>query len=70
MRPLSPARLHGVFGHDILLGGPPGAGKMLLARSVTGILPRVTLEEALEVTRVYSVADMIGQTGTPGRTCP
>jgi magnesium chelatase family protein len=43
------------------MSGPPGAGKTLLARSVPGILPRLTLEEALEVTRIYSVADMLGQ---------
>ena len=43
------------------LSGPPGAGKTLLARSVPGILPRLTLEEALEVTRIYSVADMIAR---------
>ncbi len=46
-------------GHNLLMQGPPGAGKTLLARSVPGILPRLSLDEALEVTRIYSVADMI-----------
>lgn len=46
-------------GHNIALTGSPGAGKTLLARAVPGILPDMTLEEALEVTRIYSVADML-----------
>jgi len=50
--------------HNIMMSGPPGAGKTLLARSVPGILPRLSLDEALEVTRIYSVADMIPD-GTP-----
>jgi magnesium chelatase family protein len=39
--------------------GPPGAGKTLLARAMPGILPRLTIEEALDVTRIYSVADQL-----------
>jgi len=39
--------------------GPPGAGKTLLARSMPSILPRLTIEEALDVTRIYSVADQL-----------
>ncbi len=45
--------------HNIRMIGPPGTGKTLLARAIPGILPRMTLEEALEVTRIYSVADML-----------
>ncbi len=41
-------------GHHLLLTGPPGCGKTMLAERVAGILPPMTLEEALEVTRVWS----------------
>ena len=44
-------------GHNMLMSGPPGAGKTLIARSMPGILPRLTVDEALDVTRIYSVAD-------------
>jgi magnesium chelatase family protein len=43
-------------GHNILMHGPPGAGKTLLARSFPSILPSLNIKEALEVTRIFSVA--------------
>lgn len=42
-------------GHNIFLHGPPGAGKTLLARTFPSILPALTEEEALEITKIYSV---------------
>src|SRR5512146_2991949 len=39
--------------------GPPGAGKTLLARSLPSIMANLTLDEALEITRIYSVSDML-----------
>lgn len=46
-------------GHNMLMMGSPGSGKTLLARAMPAILPSLSIEEALDVTRVYSVADML-----------
>jgi len=46
-------------GHNVVMMGPPGSGKTLLSRSLPSILPPMTSEEALEVTKIYSVSGLL-----------
>lgn len=48
-------------GHNLILIGPPGAGKTMLARRMPGILPPLSLDEALETTKIHSVAGKLGR---------
>lgn len=50
-------------GHNLIFVGPPGSGKTMLARRLPGILPPLGFEEALEVTKIHSVAGLLKQRG-------
>jgi magnesium chelatase family protein len=57
-------------GHNVLLVGPPGCGKTMLAQRMPSILPPMTPDESLDVTAVYSIAGLLGTTPRIVRTRP
>ena len=57
-------------GHNLIFAGPPGSGKTMLARRLPGILPALDFAEALEVTRIHSVAGLLKNRGTLVRDRP